>query len=168
MPSASYTSCTLVLVYVYVLRHKSVSRVVGLVARLIKSSQSVSQCLRSSSTSWSRPDGRLADLAPLAPTTTMGDQARDALRRCRRQRSEACMVPSRVGGLLRGRDPSPLMTPSSAALCGFFVLSSVQYGSCCTAVWPSGKACTSFVLYSNKDLLGQKNSAYKEPRISGM
>ena len=42
MSSASYTSCTLVLVYVYVLRHKSVSRVVGHVARLIKPSESVS------------------------------------------------------------------------------------------------------------------------------
>ena len=41
MPSAAYASCTLVLVCVNVLRHKSVSRVVGLVARLIKPSQSV-------------------------------------------------------------------------------------------------------------------------------
>ena len=63
------------------------------------------------------------------------------------------MVPSRVGGLLRGRNPSPLVTPSSAALCGFFcsVLGSVWL--MLYPVWPSGKACTSFVLYSNKDLL---------------
>ena len=78
MSSASYTSCTLGLVYVYVLRHKSVSRVVGLVARLIKPSQSV-QCASDADEpdKWGLTSGALRTLLK-RDSETSGDSAAPA------------------------------------------------------------------------------------------
>ena len=64
------------------------------------------------------------------------------------------MVPSRVGGLLRGRNPSPLVTPSCAALCGFLSVLGFVWLMLYHRVALGQGFCTSFVLYSNKDLLG--------------